>query len=48
MVTVHDDPGYRRVAANYGADAYVLKKRFRDDLAPAVRVVGKRRAEPPS
>ena len=49
MVTVHDDPGYRRVAANYGADAYVIKKRFRDDLAPAVRVVGKRRAsEPPS
>jgi DNA-binding NarL/FixJ family response regulator len=43
MVTVHDEPGYRRVAANYGADAYVVKKRFRDDLTAAVRVVGRRR-----
>jgi DNA-binding NarL/FixJ family response regulator len=42
MVTVYDGPGYRRVAANYGADAYVLKKRFRDDLTTAVRVVGRR------
>jgi two-component system response regulator DegU len=43
MVTVHDEPGYRQVAANYGADAYVVKKRFRDDLPTAVRVVGRRK-----
>jgi DNA-binding NarL/FixJ family response regulator len=43
MVTVHDEPGYRQVAANYGADAYVVKKCFRDDLTTVVRVVGRRR-----
>jgi DNA-binding NarL/FixJ family response regulator len=43
MVTVHDEPGYRQVAANYGADAYVVKKCFRDDLTTAVRMVGRRR-----
>ena len=47
MVTVYDEPGFRQAAANYGADAYVVKKRFRDDLTTAVRVVGRRRPGEP-
>jgi len=43
MVTVYDEPGFRQAAANYGADAYVPKKCFRDDLTTAVRAVGRRR-----
>ena len=43
MVTVYDEPGFRQAAANYGADAYVVKKCFRDDLTTAVRAVGRRR-----
>jgi DNA-binding NarL/FixJ family response regulator len=47
MVTVHDDPAYRQVAANYGADAYVVKKCFRDDLTTVVRMVGRRQPGEP-
>ena len=48
MVTVHDEPGYRRVAEAYGADAYVVKKYFRDELTTVVRVAGRRRPEDPA
>jgi DNA-binding NarL/FixJ family response regulator len=44
MVTVHDEPAYRQIAANHGADAYVVKKCFRDDLTAVVRMVGRRQS----
>ena len=42
IVTVYDTEGYRRIAANYGVDAYVVKKRVRDELTAAVRKAGRR------
>jgi len=39
ILTVYDEPWYRRAAVQYGADAYVLKKNFRDELISTIRAI---------
>lgn len=37
ILTVHDEVGYRRAAVDVGADAYIPKKNFRDELFYTIR-----------
>jgi len=36
MVTLHDLPAYRKLAADIGADGFVTKRRLLADLAPLI------------
>ena len=46
MLTVHGEPWYRKAAGDVGADAYIPKKNFRDELCYTIRRV-KRNPERP-
>ncbi len=40
VVTVHGEDAYRRAAFALGADAFIIKKRLRDELLSTLRRIG--------